>query len=88
MFLVSAGFLEHVTVLIGIAVKGVATAGIINQPFYDYEASPKYGRSRCIWGIKGLGRYSVCLLQEIKQQERTKNKLKQTSKIDDRCLPF
>jgi len=49
------GFLDHVTVLIGIAVKGVATAGIINQPFHNFEVNPKYGESRCIWGIKGLG---------------------------------
>ncbi|KAL4238494.1 3 5-bisphosphate nucleotidase 1 [Mactra antiquata] len=51
------GFLDHVTVLIGIAVRGVATAGIINQPFYGYEEFPKYGKSRCIWGVKGLGSY-------------------------------
>ncbi|WAR19537.1 BPNT1-like protein [Mya arenaria] len=48
------GFLDHVTVLIGIAVRGVATAGIINQPFCNYEAKPKYGESRCIWGVLGL----------------------------------
>lgn len=48
--------------LIGIAVKGVATAGIINQPFHDYEAFPKYGKSRCIWGIKGLGKIFHVLL--------------------------
>ena len=54
------GYLDHVTVLIGIAVKGVATAGIINQPFHNYEAASadpdkKYGTSRAIWGIVGLG---------------------------------
>ncbi|XP_052769257.1 3'(2'),5'-bisphosphate nucleotidase 1-like [Mya arenaria] len=51
------GFLDHVTVLIGIAVRGVATAGIINQPFCNYEAKPKYGESRCIWGVLGLGSF-------------------------------
>ncbi|XP_060577720.1 3'(2'),5'-bisphosphate nucleotidase 1-like [Ruditapes philippinarum] len=51
------GFLDHVTVLIGIAIRGVATAGIINQPFHNYEELPKYGKSRCIWGILGLGSF-------------------------------
>ena len=50
------GFLDHVTVLIGIAVKGVATAGVINQPFHNFEEIPKYGKARCIWGVQGLGK--------------------------------
>lgn len=51
------GFLDHVTVLIGIAVQGIATAGVINQPFHNFEAIPKYGEPRCIWGILGLGTF-------------------------------
>ncbi|XP_052275889.1 3'(2'),5'-bisphosphate nucleotidase 1-like isoform X2 [Dreissena polymorpha] len=51
------GFLDHVTVLIGIAVKGVATAGVINQPFHNFEEIPKYGKARCIWGVQGLGSF-------------------------------
>lgn len=31
------GLLDHVTVLIGIAYKGKAIAGVINQPFYNYQ---------------------------------------------------
>ena len=31
------GFLDHVTVLIGIAVGKRAVAGVINQPFFNYE---------------------------------------------------
>ena len=53
------GFLDHVTVLIGIAVNGVATAGVINQPFHGYiPEDPKYayGCPRAIWGVLGLGR--------------------------------
>ena len=50
------GHLDHVTVLIGIAVNGKATAGIINQPFYDFKNIPPHGVARCIWGIVGLGR--------------------------------
>ena len=45
------------TVLIGIAVKGIATAGIINQPFYDFKNIPPHGVARCIWGVLGVGMY-------------------------------
>ncbi|KAH0622689.1 hypothetical protein JD844_025202 [Phrynosoma platyrhinos] len=31
------GLLDHVTVLIGIAYEGKAIAGVINQPYYNYE---------------------------------------------------
>ncbi|KAL7728217.1 hypothetical protein ACLKA6_005634 [Drosophila palustris] len=46
------GFVEHVTVLIGIAVKNSAVGGIIHQPFYQ-QPSGELGRT--IWGLKGLG---------------------------------
>merc|ERR1711879_14117 len=48
------GLLSHVTTLIGIAHKGRALAGVINQPFYKNEDGTM-GRS--IWGIKGVGTY-------------------------------
>lgn len=43
------GFLEHVTVLIGIALSGRAVGGVIHQPYYNN------GSGRTIWGLKGLG---------------------------------
>ncbi|KAH8417890.1 hypothetical protein KR222_007784 [Zaprionus bogoriensis] len=46
------GFVEHVTVLIGIAIKNSAVGGIIHQPFYK-QSSGELGRT--IWGLKGLG---------------------------------
>ena len=46
------GFVEHVTVLIGIAVDGAAVAGVVHQPFYK-DADDKEGRT--VWGIVGLG---------------------------------
>ncbi|XP_030370814.1 3'(2'),5'-bisphosphate nucleotidase 1 [Scaptodrosophila lebanonensis] len=46
------GFVEHVTVLIGIAVKDSAVGGIIHQPYYK-QPSGELGRT--IWGLKGLG---------------------------------
>ena len=36
------GFLDHVTVLIGIAVGKRAVAGVINQPFFNYENKVRY----------------------------------------------
>lgn len=49
-----SGFLEHVTVLIGIAVGTKAVAGVIHQPYYRQQTE-KFGRT--IWGILGLGTY-------------------------------
>lgn len=51
------GLLDHVTVLIGVAVKGVATGGVINQPYYNYQAGPDAKLGRCIWGLVGLGSF-------------------------------
>ncbi|XP_069116858.1 3'(2'),5'-bisphosphate nucleotidase 1-like isoform X2 [Argopecten irradians] len=50
------GFLDHVTVLIGIAVDGHAVGGVINQPFYNYQDKSKV-MGRCIWGVCQLGAY-------------------------------
>ncbi|KAI5740640.1 hypothetical protein M8J76_005778 [Diaphorina citri] len=50
------GFLDHVTVLIGISAHGKALAGVIHQPFYNYqnkESGAQLGRT--IWGIQDLG---------------------------------
>uniref|UniRef100_A0A915JAN8 3'(2'),5'-bisphosphate nucleotidase 1 n=1 Tax=Romanomermis culicivorax TaxID=13658 RepID=A0A915JAN8_ROMCU len=53
------GLLDHVTVLIGIAVGGRATAGVIHQPFYGYNDKSvdpnRWGRT--IWAINGLGAF-------------------------------
>lgn len=47
------GFLEHVTVLIGISFRESAIGGIIHQPYFKCATSGKLGRT--IWGIKELG---------------------------------
>jgi len=51
------GLLDHVTVLIGIAVKGRAVAGVIYQPYYNYQAGagPSATPGRTIWAVVGLG---------------------------------
>ncbi|ESO87715.1 hypothetical protein LOTGIDRAFT_127279 [Lottia gigantea] len=48
------GYLDHVTVLIGVAVKGTAVGGVIYQPYYNYQEPPEVKRGRCIWGVVGL----------------------------------
>jgi len=50
------GLLEHVTVLIGIAVGRVAVAGVIHQPYYNYR-NPGPGQTigRTFYGIVGGG---------------------------------
>lgn len=47
------GFLEHVTVLIGISFRESAIGGIIHQPYFKCSTSGKLGRT--IWGVKDLG---------------------------------
>jgi 3'(2'), 5'-bisphosphate nucleotidase len=52
----ATGLLDHVTVLVGIAVNGKAVAGVIYQPYYNYKAGPDAPLGRIIWGIVGLGK--------------------------------
>ncbi|XP_064602845.1 LOW QUALITY PROTEIN: 3'(2'),5'-bisphosphate nucleotidase 1-like [Liolophura sinensis] len=51
------GLLDHVTVLIGIAVKGKAQAGVICQPYYNYQLNIEEKLGRVIWGVIGLGAF-------------------------------
>lgn len=47
------GLVEHVTVLVGIAIKGKAVAGVIHQPYYKNSDGNLLGRT--LWGIDGAG---------------------------------
>lgn len=49
------GLLDHVTVLVGIAVKGKAIGGVIHQPYYNYESGTADLLGRTLWGLVGLG---------------------------------
>jgi len=51
------GLLDHVTVLIGIAINGEAKAGVVYQPYYNYEQGDDAKLGRCIWGLVGLGSF-------------------------------
>ena len=50
----STGLLEHVTVLVGIAVGSRAVGGIIHQPYYGHATGAE-SLGRTLWGIKGIG---------------------------------
>ncbi|KAL4648974.1 3'(2'),5'-bisphosphate nucleotidase 1 isoform X2 [Arapaima gigas] len=55
------GLLDHVTVLIGIAYDGKAIAGVINQPFFNYQLGPGAALGRTVWGMLGLGAFGFKL---------------------------
>lgn len=45
--------MEHVTVLIGVAIGKTAIGGVIHQPYYKNDESGTFGRT--LWGIDGAG---------------------------------
>ncbi|XP_047429223.1 3'(2'),5'-bisphosphate nucleotidase 1 [Mugil cephalus] len=55
------GLLDNVTVLIGIAHRGRAIAGVINQPFYNYQLGAGATLGRTMWGMPGLGAFGFQL---------------------------
>ncbi|XP_066532243.1 3'(2'),5'-bisphosphate nucleotidase 1 isoform X1 [Hoplias malabaricus] len=61
--------LDHVTVLIGIAYRGKAIAGVINQPFYNYQMGEDAALGRTLWGILGLGAFGF-QLQDVPEGKR------------------
>ncbi|XP_018517162.1 3'(2'),5'-bisphosphate nucleotidase 1 isoform X1 [Lates calcarifer] len=61
--------LDNVTVLIGIAYGGRAIAGVINQPFYNYQLGAGADLGRTMWGMLGLGAFGF-QLQEVPDDRR------------------
>ncbi|XP_033504413.1 3'(2'),5'-bisphosphate nucleotidase 1 isoform X1 [Epinephelus lanceolatus] len=61
--------LDNVTVLIGIAYGGKAIAGVINQPFYNYQLGAGATLGRTMWGMLGLGAFGF-QLQEVPGDKR------------------
>lgn len=57
------------TVLIGIAYGGRAIAGVINQPFYNYQLGAGAALGRTMWGVLGLGAFGF-KLQEAPADKR------------------
>ena len=52
------GLLDHVTVLIGIAVSGKAVAGVIHQPYYGYKTKADT-TGRTVWSCLGAGVHGI-----------------------------
>lgn len=50
------GLVEHVTVLVGVAIGKKAIGGVIHQPYYkNDENGPYVENGRTLWGIDGAG---------------------------------
>lgn len=47
------GLVEHVTVLVGVAIGHRAIGGVIHQPYYKNNENEILGRT--LWGINGVG---------------------------------
>lgn len=47
------GLVEHVTVLVGVAIGQKAVGGVIHQPYYKNDKTNILGRT--LWGINGVG---------------------------------
>ncbi|CAL8317196.1 unnamed protein product [Merluccius merluccius] len=63
------GLLDNVTVLIGIAYEGKAIAGIVNQPFYNYQVGAGADLGRTMWGVLGLGTFGI-EVKEVPDERR------------------
>uniref|UniRef100_A0AAY5KPK6 3'(2'),5'-bisphosphate nucleotidase 1 n=1 Tax=Esox lucius TaxID=8010 RepID=A0AAY5KPK6_ESOLU len=65
-----SGLLDHVTVLIGIAYGGKAIAGVINQPFFNYQLGTESANmGRTLWGMPRVGAFGFDL-QEVPDGRR------------------
>ncbi|XP_075060375.1 3'(2'),5'-bisphosphate nucleotidase 1 [Mixophyes fleayi] len=80
------GLLDHVTVLIGIAYKGKAIAGVINQPYYNYQASDSAVLGRTIWGVLDLGAFGFELKEVPEGQHIVTTTRSHSSKLVNDCI--
>lgn len=49
------GLLDHVTVLVGVCVRGKAVGGVIHQPYYNYKLGNGENLGRTLWGLINCG---------------------------------
>ncbi|XP_063775206.1 3'(2'),5'-bisphosphate nucleotidase 1 isoform X2 [Pseudophryne corroboree] len=80
------GLLDHVTVLIGIAYEGKAIAGVINQPYYNYQAGDSALLGRTIWGVLGLGAFGFQLKEVPAGQHIVTTTRSHSSKLVNDCI--
>ncbi|KAM4771871.1 3'(2'),5'-bisphosphate nucleotidase 1 [Rhinophrynus dorsalis] len=80
------GLLDHVTVLIGIAYEGKAIAGVINQPYYNYQAGNDAVLGRTIWGVLGIGSFGFELKEVPAGQHIITTTRSHSSKLVNDCI--
>lgn len=80
------GLLDHVTVLIGIAYEGKAIAGVINQPYYNYQAGDNTVLGRTIWGVLGLGAFGFQLKEVSEGKHIVTTTRSHSSKLVNDCI--
>ncbi|KAM4041103.1 3'(2'),5'-bisphosphate nucleotidase 1 isoform 1-T1 [Anomaloglossus baeobatrachus] len=80
------GLLDHVTVLIGIAYEGKAIAGVINQPYYNYQAGDGAVLGRTIWGVLGVGAFGFELKEVPQGQHIVTTTRSHSSKLVNDCI--
>ncbi|XP_003431384.1 3'(2'),5'-bisphosphate nucleotidase 1 isoform X2 [Ornithorhynchus anatinus] len=80
------GLLDNVTVLIGIAYEGKAIAGVINQPYYNYQAGSGAVLGRTIWGILGLGAFGFQLKEVPAGKHIVTTTRSHSSKLVNDCV--
>ncbi|KAM5164650.1 3'(2'),5'-bisphosphate nucleotidase 1 [Mantella aurantiaca] len=80
------GLLDHVTVLIGVAYEGKAIAGVINQPYYNYQAGDNAVLGRTIWGVLGLGSFGFQLKEVPEGQHIVTTTRSHSSKLVNSCI--
>lgn len=47
--------MDHVTVLVGVCVRGKAVGGVIHQPYYNYKLGNGENLGRTLWGLINCG---------------------------------
>ncbi|XP_078505929.1 3'(2'),5'-bisphosphate nucleotidase 1 isoform X2 [Lissotriton helveticus] len=80
------GLLDHVTVLIGIAYEGKAIAGVINQPYYNYQAGNSAVLGRTLWGVLELGSFGFKLQRVPGGKHVITTTRSHSSKLVDACI--
>ena len=78
------GLLDHVTVLVGIAVGSQAVAGVIHQPYYNYQATQQgAGLGRTFYGVQGVGVSGISPLPPPAQRVITTTRSHGTGLVQD-----
>ncbi|XP_038667921.1 3'(2'),5'-bisphosphate nucleotidase 1 isoform X2 [Scyliorhinus canicula] len=80
------GLLDHVTVLIGFSYAGKAIAGVINQPYYNYQAGAGAVLGRTIWGVLNLGVFGIQLKEAPEGKHIITTTRSHSSKLVNDCI--